>query len=276
MSRINPLREAIEACRPGHRDLELPEMAELREQLALDAELRAMYEWTQQADAAVAQAFRRVEVPEGLEDRLLATLDAASKARDTSSDPDGVELAEPVQQERDQRENAPANRRGTRRWWIAAALAVAASLAIIASLWLPTQTPSHSELARWAESWTLRTLELSGQDDWQPFDERQFPTLPWRNTRWRTIRTQLDARTVVFDFPTREGQHLLVYRIRTTRDLKLPAVPYQPLTTTGKWRVAGWQESQFAYIVVTNEPRLLDGFRAGLAYHARAQAARRV
>lgn len=69
-----PFYEAIEACRPGGRDLADPGLAFLSHALAEDAELAFRYQWSQAVDQQVAAAFGEVAVPDGLGDRILEKL----------------------------------------------------------------------------------------------------------------------------------------------------------------------------------------------------------
>jgi|GEM_PF-1887169 len=69
--------EAMEACRPGSRDLSDPELGFLAQALAEDPALAARYRWVQAVDQQVAAAFADVPVPEGLEVRLMEHLQTA-------------------------------------------------------------------------------------------------------------------------------------------------------------------------------------------------------
>ncbi|MCA9271086.1 MAG: hypothetical protein KDA41_21540, partial [Planctomycetales bacterium] len=73
---IANLPEGIEACRPGRDDLGLPELAEVRNRLQTDEDLRARFEQIQHSDEAIAAAFGRIATPDGLQQRLLERLAA--------------------------------------------------------------------------------------------------------------------------------------------------------------------------------------------------------
>ena len=68
------IHEAIDACRPGGDDLQLPELQPLAARIQEDAELRERFEQLQALDRAIGREFCDVEVPDGLEERLLAKL----------------------------------------------------------------------------------------------------------------------------------------------------------------------------------------------------------
>ena len=126
------LMEAIEACRPGSDDDDLPEVASIlgRESSLRVAEFRRSIE---RIDRAVTAATQHVPVPEGLAERILTVLRVPSAesfgqpgAAATSAD--AIEVALP-----------PHMVVGARRWrrWTAAiaGLAMAASLLIGLFLW---------------------------------------------------------------------------------------------------------------------------------------------
>jgi hypothetical protein len=79
------IREAIEACRPESDDLNDPDLEFLAQHLADDPESAALYHRTQDLDARIASAFHQVDVPSGLEQRLLARLESAVRSEGSSS-----------------------------------------------------------------------------------------------------------------------------------------------------------------------------------------------
>lgn len=72
-----PFYEAIEACRPGGRDLADPGLAFLADALGEDTTLAFRYQWSQAVDRQIGAAFADVAVPDGLGDRILETLRTA-------------------------------------------------------------------------------------------------------------------------------------------------------------------------------------------------------
>ena len=72
------IRELLDACRPGSDDLDAAEMQPARDQLADDPRLAEGFARSQKLDARLSRVFREVPVPEGLADRLLDRLQAAS------------------------------------------------------------------------------------------------------------------------------------------------------------------------------------------------------
>src|SRR5262245_44160581 len=112
------LKQLMAAARAGANDLASPEFARLRAALASDSALSARFQRSQALDAAIASAFKSVEVPVGLSDRILSQF-RAGKVVDSATDVDTttdnvVEVAGPVVP--DQK-----NRGLSRRSWLAIA-----------------------------------------------------------------------------------------------------------------------------------------------------------
>ena len=119
--------EAMEACRPGHDDMDAPEMAHLAAEMVASRDLEERFARLQQTDGVLADAIRDVSVPEGLADRLRAALQAASAS---AVSPECHSVDEPVV--------VPASVSAHRRaqpWWFAVAGVVAAMVLVAVSVW---------------------------------------------------------------------------------------------------------------------------------------------
>ncbi len=73
--------EAMDACRPGRQDLADPGLAFLAQALVKEPGLGGRYRWSQAFDRQVAAAFADLQVPEGVEGRILEKLRAALAAQ---------------------------------------------------------------------------------------------------------------------------------------------------------------------------------------------------
>ncbi len=75
------LLEMIDACRPGHPDLDDPDLALLADNLRHDEALSARYDRSQRTDEAIGAAVRNVPVPDDARDRLFAALERRTRLR---------------------------------------------------------------------------------------------------------------------------------------------------------------------------------------------------
>ena len=66
--------EAMEACRPGHADLDSPEMEGVVVEMVAHRRLEERFARLQQLDGVIADVVQNVPVPEGLTDRVLTML----------------------------------------------------------------------------------------------------------------------------------------------------------------------------------------------------------
>ncbi len=117
---MSNLREQMECYRPGLDDLSEPELAALNEALDADPSARHDSEMVQAWDSAISQAITDVPIPEGLADRLAASLEGRpSKAATDEVSP------------------APSRSAWHLPWpaWAAAGV-TAATLLLVAGLWI--------------------------------------------------------------------------------------------------------------------------------------------
>ena len=92
------VRLGIDACRPGSRDLQSPQLQAVAEHLRSDRAARETYHRLQQFDACVTEAFHDVSVPADLGHRILARLQATPvQVATASANPVSVESAPQVE-----------------------------------------------------------------------------------------------------------------------------------------------------------------------------------
>lgn len=240
--------EALEACRPGSDDLSDPSLSFLLAQLAAHPELDQVYERIQRLDAKLAKSFRDVPVPDGLADRLTASLASAgsdlSKSAETS----------PALPNPNATSTAPAERRHFRRFWIAVA-AMAATVVAAASL-LISQI-SNTEPAAIAYQTAIfeamnRFAAGPAAADGEPF--RTAPAdhpfsrdvRPMRGIRWRRIDGFLGRSGVAYDMVAPNGARATLFVIAGAGSDFRTAPEFVPPYGSA----SAWQDQGLVYVLV--------------------------
>jgi hypothetical protein len=261
------LREAVDACRPGHDDLQLPEMASLREVLVRDEGIRRLFERTRRIDTEIARAMRDVAVPEGLEQRLLTAVQPAVQvggdprsavASQVASAATGAPAEESATVTTALSADGPRRAVRTVRWrrWptLAAAVGGVAAVVVIALLvGLPkAPAPLHAQaIVDEVRAWTERTEQVLWNEDLgsAPAKANIQGMLAKQPLRWAPIRTGYDPAAVVYDLaaPGQEPAFLFCLRVRG----RLPGVstmpPWTPDATSGGLAIGVWQQGSTVY-----------------------------
>lgn len=269
-------RTLIECCRPESNDAFLPEHAELAplaEKLARDELVQEQYERIQQADAAIRDSICQAPVPDGLLERLLASVEASQTPEESTE-----QVASPPSEERapwetratpaprrERREQSPARAskldwRTTRRWALAASLVGLLCALGYAASNLPWKAVGGAEVtaesARWLEE--LRRDPSGWNSDLQkaPLDrlpiDSQVVSSP---SRWRQVKTSLGDVAAAYDV-RRPGQDrtAVLFVVRTDRPLELPSAPpvAQPQQRTQGWVTGAWARphDKLLYVLV--------------------------
>jgi hypothetical protein len=260
MNQHDPIRELIDACRPGSDDLGLPEAEELADRIAQDDAVASWRARTERFDRAIAEAFGVVNVPAGLEARLLA---AASERRPQAADPLSPVAADGPQPAATQ----PA--RGRRHWLLAGSVAAACLLALAAGTlrwWRPRPTIDRATVADAADRWLdelLRSeqpwrsdLDHAALVRYEPSDALLASPAAWRpfaaSVRRGADSLSLDRSGVVYEIPGKNPGQLrtLLFVLRTTAQVDAASIaPQTPTRVTGGWSIGVWREGDVLYVL---------------------------
>jgi hypothetical protein len=234
------IQTALEAPRPGSADLELPELAELR--AAVEAEPRLARELAsmQRFDAAVRKAVQQGEVPPGLENRILAALEAAH-------------VHPSVAPER----ATPAGGVSRRTAWVAfAAAATVAAAATGVAVWSMlmsedelTVSAVHDLAAEWCDALVA--------DRWRESEApRSFPfasDVRWRPDAWqRTSIRDVSADAVAYRLPPPRVagvRRMTLLVLKASVPGLRPFPPKNPYKTHDRL-IAAWQVGDNLYVLV--------------------------
>ena len=260
------IQQAMDACRPGGEDLPQPELAALARAVENDPELRRRLERSQRFDAAVMGRFRKVPVPAGLADRLLAAVDGAdgqpaagdSAAGQTIIEPHSVRHADAPSQSA---AGSPVHgsRQQRRRVWTIAASSLATIAALVAFLLLVpyfrvAEPRVDDRLPGEVWSWTDAVVREGWKTD---FDAPQLRDRPLDRAirpvpqRWCSISTAYDPDTVVYDVSSHAGELALVFCMRArVRTSQLPEVPpWNGFAATGGLTLGVWRRGDMVYVL---------------------------
>jgi len=223
--------EKMEACRPGHDDLDNPELAGLAAEIAVRRDLENRFARLQRLDGALADAIQEVPVPDGLAGRLMAALPLAG-------------------------EPAAFAHRHVRPWWFAAALAVAALVLVLVSIWQSARSVPWTATAVLEEAVAL--FSNGGQEAGRPISDSSPPhALPlspavhaWPQASWHSISGFLDRNGVAYDLTSGRGTRATLYVVKRTVAGLPDEPPSRPALGTGNCTAAAWQEGSLLYVLV--------------------------
>lgn len=246
----NRLYELIDACRPGHDDIDQPEFRELAIALSRDAELKRVFERSQGFDAALQDAFQSVTPPAGLGDRILTALETPSI--------DDAERNSSVEEVESRVELA---KHDTRRSFlfgaksIGSVVAVLAVVALIAMGFKPSgesSSPSDVAIAEHVASWNA---ELDNNTPWQKDANalaKEFPT--WQSLDLRSAagwKWVSERRIVCYDFAINRDDatdgKLRLFVFKPTKSVALPSNPPAGYPSSDGWHVGAWQANGRVY-----------------------------
>lgn len=239
------LHELIDACRPGHNDVDEPEFSELAQELAQDPKLQRLFDRSQELDATIRTAFQSVTPPPGLAERLLEAIENASSADVEAASA----VAEPAPQV------TPVKRASRRSFAIRAGIASLSAVAAAIAIWLampqPASAPSDREIAEDVDQWNAELKEAN----WQAIaniPSQDFPT--WQQLkvgdgdRWQWVSKRKIA---CYDFAINEGK-MRLFVMKPATSVALPASPPAGYPSPTGWHVGAWQANGRVYYLAVS------------------------
>jgi hypothetical protein len=262
-----PWRQLIDCCRPGSDDASQPEMAELEQGLAADADLRALYERSQQFDTAVAAAFHDVPIPEGLVDRLQSNLarrqtDAHCQvaAEHEEAGRHVLPASASVPKTNDSRRSTGVARLSRFRW-AAVGIASAAALLLVTMLgyaflhWRPAAV-STDEVIKRALQWTAQVKERSWNVDMSQAPLQAFPREPSLRAaplRWQKLTTGDGRDVVAYDLTPPGKSFVAQFTMPVSPSVQFDLsgrLPSQPNSSTGGFCIGACVRDGHLYVLV--------------------------
>ena len=243
-------REQLDACRPGMSDECLPEMHELAEQLEPNSELRETYGRSQQLDYRIAEAFRDVDVPVGLEDRLLAAL--------AHNEPPMAAEEEIQQPERtvDLATNPRTSNIRAKRKRITWGIGLVAALSLVAAMFISLDGWRRelpvSEVCRLTPDW----VEALPTEGWQEngiarAGDRMPSGIRPSRWEWQEVTTPLGSTLVLRTQVDGQFAYLMISSAKAAKTL-LPMPPGSPMNVTGPYRIGVWGKGNLVYVLAVD------------------------
>jgi hypothetical protein len=238
------LLELLEACRLGNAESSDPLEERLLAELAASPELDDLYERLRRLDASLTVAFSDVPVPKGLQERILARLDAARIHESGGAIPaEGTARPSVV--------SRPRPWQSRLLWGVVAVSAVV----LFAFVWLGRTPRDLGGSIDWNLAFEKFQGDLEGglHGLGQPVETApashpvSSAVVVYPGTTWRTVRDFLGCQGVAYDLTDPSGVRATLYVIRATA--ALPDAPdyYQPTVTTGNRSLVMWQEGGLVY-----------------------------
>ena len=239
--------EGMDACRAGHDDLQLPELAELAQAVIEDSIVAERLYRVQLCDRAVGGAMRDLEIPTGLSDRILGRLQVSQIAPSENE-------ATVALREASESKTAGRNQRNRLGWM----LALAASLLVCGSLtvaWV-SKPQGPIDVVALADNWQTGLTA-----DWRPISalpkSLSVPTgIAARPRTWQPVPRQLGYRGAAYDL-SRPGCKAVLFVVDVVPNKQFPlAPPIPPQFSSGGRTVAAWMSgTRLCVLVVDGDER---------------------
>jgi hypothetical protein len=251
--RERSLIEAIEVCRPGSDDLSDPHLSALREELARNPEMKAMYDRVQELDTKIGQAFRAVSVPDGLAERILDRLGQDDMESDTQV-PCDLQPQESIV--------ATAGRMRW-KWLIGAGATLATAAAVVIAVLVFSNANDQpvagadvrqAAMAQFALDLGTFGTGLSPIQEAPPAGYPVSSEVILRGVRWRWVDDLLlERKAVAYDVSLPAGGRATLYVLKA-KSAGLPTAPPARARGTGNRSVAAWKSGDLVYVLVLDQP----------------------
>lgn len=269
MNQRPTLREQIDACRADSDDLHLPEhaadLAELKAGVQQNAEIRALWERSQHADRTIRGAMQDVPLPAGLEQRLLAAVQAAQEQ--SLAFVEKATVAETPGQGVDSVASAKRAPITSRRTWVWGTFGLTAAALILAAivgnqfLNPADEAVTKDQLASQVQDW----LQAVSKVKWDATaTAKRFPKGSLNGGVSRSGSVASSQGTIfVYDVTLSTGSSRAMLLVLPTM-AKYPVDSLPPFTSvpvSGAWDVVAWQKDGALYVLaVSGTDSRLDQF----------------
>ncbi len=271
------INEAIDSCRPGSDDLSLPELGELADVVARDADRQAMLDRSLAWDSRIANAIQQeVSVPTDLAERLLAGIESGlepasssdsncldecvqavlpQSGTDHETESDIETNVEPRNVTR-QVDRSPGKRSPRLRWFaMATGLAACICVAVFAAVAIMPGKVDVDTLLQQVRDWVI---DVRGQSWNQDLDSAPIDSYPLDSsilvqpTGWQEFRTPYDGKAVAYDLRTNAGQPFAaLIVVKTTAEFDVQShLPMTPHSDTGQLCIGACQKNGYLYILI--------------------------
>ena len=250
------LLAGIEAARPGRSDLDLPELQQVAQRIADEPETAALYQSIQDADMRMVDAFAQVDVPAGLQDRLLASLTAMSETAEPELSEEAATQA-PITSPVALKDPAVVGGRSSRRMLTGVGLTAAClMLLVVAGMiyqWASTPALDVDQIV--ASTLQLRDeVDAAWNDELQaaPASHPVSSRMQMSPISWTSTAGFGDQRAVAYRFESRAAAAtLFVFQGVKTADNLPAAPPTRPQHASGA-AVGTWVADDLLYVLVVD------------------------
>ena len=267
------ITEQLAACRPKSNDRNTPEMDSLRESIASDTKLAAHAQRLESFDRTVQASLHSQKVPQGLKAQLLETVRKQSV--------NGISPQEQIQNVEHSPIVATVSKNSsvptkslTRRKWLSATLAIAATVLIAAGVsyfQMPEEPWTAAQLEQEAATWMAQLPSANWQTKGKPILPQGI-RVPAK--RWCSINLQgsSNLKVTAFDLtpPNASELGLPECQLFVTKQTVtgLPPVPPATASFTQGRLIAAWKSNDQVCVLVlrgNNEAELRAFYREWFA-----------